>query len=267
MTIVLIDADVLVYECAWRAQETIDWGDDQLSSVADLAAALQDLDGKVDGILQATGATRAIMCLTDSDRAANFRRSLLDSYKEHREQVGTARPMAYRGLRKWVRDHYEFRQIRGIEADDTLGILATVEQVKGLRLPPVEERVIASIDKDLKTIPGWHYNWRKHDLGVVEQTEEEADREHMLHTLIGDRTDGYPGAPGIGKVRAARLLEPAWTKPGGWDEADAWAAVLDAFKGDEEAALANARCARILRAEDFDFATRLPILWTPPKGD
>jgi DNA polymerase-1 len=260
MTIVLIDADVLVYECAYRAQEIIDWGDDQLTSVADLAAARQDLDSKVDEILLATGANRAIMALTDSDRAANFRRALLPSYKEHREGVGTARPMAYRGLRKWVRDHYEYRQIRGIEADDVLGILATIEQVKGLRLPPRWARIIASIDKDLKTIPGRHFNWRKPELGVIDWAECDADREHMLHTLIGDRTDGYPGAPGIGKVRAERLLQ-------GTSDREWWAAVVAAYKGDEEAALANARCARILRAEDFDFATRLPILWTPPKGE
>jgi DNA polymerase-1 len=268
MTIVLIDADVLVYECAYRAEETIDWGDDNLVSTANLAAARMDFDGSVDQILSKTGAGRAVLALTDSDRDANFRRGLLEAYKQHRGGTASRRPMAYTALRTWVREHYEYRQIRGIEADDVLGILATVEQVKGMRLPPVADRIIASIDKDLLTIPGRHFNWRKPELGVREVTEEEADREHMLHTLIGDRTDGYPGAPGIGKVRAARLLEePAWTKPGGWDEADAWAAVIGAYQGDEEAALANARCARILRAEDFDFATRLPILWTPPKGD
>lgn len=259
MNIALIDADVLVYEASWRSQETIDWGDDQLSSVADLAAARQDLDAAVDGILAATGSDRAIMALTDSDRSANFRRGLLESYKAHRETPGSHRPLAYKGLRAWVRKHYEFRQLRGIEADDTLGILATVEQVKGLRLPPVMERIICSIDKDLLTVPGRHYNWRKPELGIRVVTEAEADREHMLHTLIGDRTDGYPGAPGIGKVRAERVL--------GVPEAERWPAVVKAFGGDEEAALANARCARILRAEDFDFATRLPILWTPPRGE
>ncbi|NIQ55889.1 MAG: exonuclease [Gammaproteobacteria bacterium] len=259
MTIALIDADVLVYECSWRAQETIDWGDEQLTSTADLKAAKADLDAAVADIMAAVGADRAILALTDSDRAANFRRGLLDSYKAHRETPGSHRPLAYRGLRAHVRATYEHRTTRGVEADDTLGILATVAQVKGLRLPPVEERVICSIDKDLMTVPGRHYNWRKPELGVREVTEEEADREHMLHTLIGDRTDGYPGAPGIGKVRAERVLAVASDQ---W-----WRAVVASFKGDEEAALANARCARILRADDFDFATRLPILWTPPKGD
>jgi hypothetical protein len=39
-----------------------------------------------------------------------------------------------------------------IEADDVLGIMSTMEPGKW---------VICTIDKDLKQIEGWQYNWNK----------------------------------------------------------------------------------------------------------
>lgn len=79
--------------------------------------------------------------------------------------------------------------------------------------------------------------------------------------LTGDSSDNYPGCPGIGAVAAAKLLDPCRT------EIEMWAATAAAFqkKGVPIAnAIAQARCARILRAGEYDLAAGTPRLWQPP---
>jgi 5'-3' exonuclease len=84
----------------------------------------------------------------------------------------------------------------GFEADDELG----VQQDKvGL------STVICSIDKDLKQVPGRHYNFVKKEASVV--TEEEGKKFLYLQSLIGDRSDNIVGVAGLGPVKAARALE------------------------------------------------------------
>ncbi len=92
--------------------------------------------------------------------------------------------------------------------------------------------------------------------GVVEITKEEGDRWHLIQTMAGDQTDGYSGVPGIGIKRAAALLD---------EHGDTWKTVVDAFadKGlDESVALQNARLAKILQAENYDFTNQTIKLWT-----
>jgi DNA polymerase-1 len=79
----------------------------------------------------------------------------------------------------------------------------------------------------------------------------------LIQTLSGDQTDGYAGCPGIGIKRAETLFE----KYG-----ESWLTVVAAYEKAEltEAdALMNARLAKILTVDDYDFTTSSPILWTP----
>ena len=54
-------------------------------------------------------------------------------------------------------------------------------------------------------VPGLHYNTRRKDYTNI--TKEEASL--LLHTqvMMGDSTDNIPGLKGIGKVKAAKVLE------------------------------------------------------------
>ncbi len=70
---------------------------------------------------------------------------------------------------------------------------------------PKGEKIIVSLDKDMKTIPGFHYNQKHPELGIFEVTPKEADEWHLIQTLAGDQTDGYAGCPGIGMEKASRL--------------------------------------------------------------
>ena len=85
----------------------------------------------------------------------------------------------------------------------------------------------------------------------------EGARWHLIQTLAGDQTDGYGGVPGIGVKRAETLFK---------DKGYSWKTVVSAFKEKnltEEDALVNARLAKILTADDYDFAKKQPKLFTP----
>jgi DNA polymerase-1 len=75
--------------------------------------------------------------------------------------------------------------------------------------------------------------------------------------MAGDQTDGYAGIPGIGIKRAEALLDA---------NGCTWQTVVEAFAAkdlSEDVALLNARLAKILQYEDYDFTNQEPRLWSP----
>ena len=115
---------------------------------------------------------------------------------------------------------------------------------------------IVSPDKDMKQIPGQLYNLDE----TFTVSFEEGAKWHLIQSMAGDQTDGYAGVPGIGVKRAVSLFE---------EHGYSWKTVVKAFKEKgltEDDALVNARLARILTANDYDFIAKQPILWTPTPG-
>ena len=132
-----------------------------------------------------------------------------------------------------------------LEADDTLGILATNGECS--------RNIIVSVDKDMLTIPCEYYNMDKE---VTETVDTKlADYMHLYQTLVGDSTDNYKGCPGVGPKKAADILKiPSWSR------------VVTAFEKaglTSDDALVQARVARILRANEYNFDTGEVILWEP----
>jgi DNA polymerase-1 len=145
--------------------------------------------------------------------------------------------------------HYDTFQRPYLEADDVMGILSTSNIIKG-------KKIIVSEDKDMKTIPGWLFNPRKDAEEANLISAEEADYWFYYQTLVGDSTDNYKGCPGIGPVKAEKILM----------EESSWDAVLYTYlcKGlTEQDAITQARVARICRASDYDFTHKQPIPWRP----
>lgn len=237
MRTLLIDGDVVAYQFATTAETPIHWGDDFWTLHADAAEAKARMDNYLEELK--TGLEAAYLIIALSDRTRNyFRKKLLPSYKASRDNI--RKPLILKELRMHLQTKYESFERPGLEGDDVLGILATSPKiVRG-------EKVIVSIDKDLKTIPGLHYNTNKPELGIYEITEEEADYWHLFQALTGDSSDGYSGCPGIGPKKAESLLS----------ESASWGTVKDAFEkaglGAREAKV-QAQVARILRARDYNF--------------
>jgi 5'-3' exonuclease len=87
----------------------------------------------------------------------------------------------------------------GREADDLVRIWSV--QARNVN----EETVVCTIDKDLKCLPGRYYDIKNRVLTLI--TDEFATRFFYEQLLKGDPTDNIPGVPGIGPVKAQKLLE------------------------------------------------------------
>jgi len=258
-TIALIDGDIIIHRCAVVFDEPMY----QLEHPAEGAYAFDIVNAKrnvkiqIMKIIDDVQADRAIVCLTGPD---NFRKKIDPGYKSNRT---TRKPILFLELRAWAEASFECFEKATLEADDVMGILATADDVLGFGAD--DRRVICSIDKDLRTIPGLHWNWDRQN-GFFDEVEvigeTAALQQFYRQAIMGDPTDGYSGCPGAGKVAAGKAIPDTMV-----DEEEMWAAVLAVFKKgglDEDDAITNARMARILRDCDYDFEKGEPILWTPP---
>ena len=137
----------------------------------------------------------------------NFRYDIEPDYKKSRKRnkaVSIVRDYYKNGIAEYS-DH--------LEADDLIA-----DRARQLGL---ENCLIASIDKDLKTIGGnyWSYYKKKdvdrdgYPIKVYKQqevmfiSENEASRLFYVQLLMGDKIDNIIGLKGIGIKRAEKLLE------------------------------------------------------------
>ncbi len=236
MTQLLIDGDIIAYKSATTAEAPIHWGD----GLWTLHAWEHDVQQYVDDFIYALNdyakCNKAIVLLSDK---GNFRKDIAPFYKANRKD--TRKPMLLQYAREYMRDEFLATSKKGLEADDYIGILA-------MKLP---DSIIWSEDKDLMTIPGKHLT----DRGIVEVSMEEANRNFYTQILTGDSTDNYKGCPGVGAVKAGKILADKYTP------VEMWSAVLETFVKaglDEDEAILQARLAYIKREEGSD-------LWLPPK--
>lgn len=278
-----IDADYIAFQAAAAATRSVAWEDGIITQYGDLNEAKNIFKNSIEALQSRRKNWRhakAIMCFTD---VVNWRKDVLESYKSNR----SGKPVVYPYLKQWVMENYFCFERPGLEGDDIMGILSTKPSIVDC-----DHVIICSPDKDFNTIPG-EFFWmdvkgKDHELRTV--TLEDANSWHMLQTLAGDTTDGYTGCPGFGMDTAAAFLaEPyvsiqeerilksgprkgesewQWKKrPLNQDET-LWDAIVSQFVKaglDEAYALQQARVARILRASDYDFKTKTPILWEPNK--
>ena len=238
---------MLAYRACTICEVEVDWGNDLWTLNSNLHEAKRIFDENIQTIVNKvlhrskhTGKYKIIMCFSDRE---NFRYKVLPTYKANR--VNKRKPVGYSGLVSWVKDNYNTILYPTLEADDCLGILAT----------SLDNCVVVSGDKDLKSIPSTLYNFLSDDYSVI--TEEQADYNHFYQTLIGDTTDNYTGCPKVGAVTAKKLLDT---------KGSTWETVKEAFIKQgctEEYALTQARVARILRCSDYDLKKQQVILWTP----
>lgn len=239
----IIDADGLFVEAAFNHQVESWWTDEIRTVSLNVKRALSEVSDRVADLKEKAEAQYATLLI--GGVGPRWRSALWPAYKSHRRPCDA--PIGLAELKECAMKYMVVLPARpGYEADDFCGELMGEES--GF------ENVLYSPDKDLFQIPGPHLLETDGEYDIVEITLADGNRWHMVQTLTGDSTDGYPGCPGIGPVKAERILEGCQ---------DWWAAVVGAYeKADltEQDALVQARVACILRGEE------LPGTWLPPDG-
>lgn len=242
MSTLLVDADIVAYQIASVTEEPIRWDNEIWTLHSDEKECVRLIDDYYIRLSEETQCDKFVSCLSDKQ---NFRKKVLPTYKQNRE--ATRKPLALKFCREYINDKYNGMVRPNLEADDLIGILATSNIIKG-------SKVICSIDKDLDQIAGLHFNPKTKEFYNI--TILEGEKNFYKQVLIGDATDNYKGCPSYGEVKASKVLN---TKKNFWN------IVLSCFKEQgltKEDALVQARCARILQNQHYDFKKKQPILWS-----
>lgn len=263
----MIDADVLRYEVGFAAEAG--W---QTGEIPPWDYVQEHLELRIKNICGAVGATAPpILYLTGKH---NFREQLAtrQPYKDRPSN----KPWHFYNITAFMKGNYDVRIQDGLEADD----LMAIEQTARNKIGGEDISIIATRDKDLRAVPGWHYGW---ELGNQPQfgplfTDEighislSADRKSIKGTgllffysqcLTGDRTDSILGVEGLGPVKASEILSNTNTPD------EAFKAVRGAYRavyGDDgdRLLLESGRLLWMTRELNEDGS---PVLWGFPQGD
>lgn len=228
MQTALIDGDIVSYASAASCEK---WEKGEMVSLEPEEVALLRADQFMRNILESVGAKDYRNFLSGSN---NFRFEVYPEYKANRTQPD---PVHRKACKEFLAREWNAEVTDGHEADDAMGINQH------------DKSVICSIDKDLDMIPGFHYSWpimRKGEVvregRIYEVSEIEGLKSFYRSLLVGDRTDNIIGVAGIGKTKAAKLIDPLET------ETEMFQVVRDLYT-DDDRLLMNGRCLWILRKE------------------
>lgn len=195
--IALIDADKM------KHLVTYDVGNDIKNNLERSPVRLNKyIDNRINDIMNSFTAKGYIFCFSGkSSNTFRYHVGFEKEYKGNRKDD----PSFYEGkiedmaeVVTKVMNTYPSLIFSELEADDILSFLQC------------EETFIYSNDKDLKQIPGSHFDFDKKD--IYEITPEEAFKNLCYQLLIGDSTDCIVGLRGCGPVMANKILEATPTK-------------------------------------------------------
>lgn len=166
----------------------------------------------------------------------------LKTYKGNRV---APKPVHKQAITDYLVEHWGAKSVKGIEADDAIGIYARGANRRG------DTAIVCTIDKDMNQIVGEHYNIVTQEPYNV--SADEAWKLIFLQTLTGDATDNIPGLFRYGPVKAKKALAGCTTR------SQMRAAVIREYEkaGQAKNLLENARLVYILRS--------MSEIQTPPK--
>lgn len=196
---------------------------------------------------------------------SNFRERIAAVARYKYNRVEKAKPKHYGAIRKYLVDERGAQIVHWYEADDEASILLTEDRAG---------TVVASIDKDLLQVPGWHFVPEK---GFINVTPSGGLMRFYGQALSGDSTDGVPGCFKTGDKGAQKVLLAAAKGCTTLSELERklWAAVLETYRKSKDkygeqcpydnpdtAALETARLVYMLRQRPANL--NWIDLWEPP---
>lgn len=251
---VLIDADIFAYQCGFVTQSKGPDGNVLAEPVENalhlVKTSLKVIQRDVDVWMDQSGEKCQGLELFLTGKG-NFREEIatIKKYKDNRK--GKAKPIHYQAIRDYMVNHWGAVVVDGHEADDQLAIEACKEDYNPDRI------MLVSCDKDLKTIPGALYDFKKQWGFLI--SEQEALANFYRQMITGDSADNILGVYKQGPKAAAVLQED-------WPESKMWDYCLELFDlslGQKcpyayprEAAIETGRLLHLLREPGQ--------IWTPP---
>lgn len=192
MITALIDADSIVYIVGWGFRDEGVFATDVVQKACD-------------------DFVRTILTLTQAEQymgALSAKKCFRHDIYKYKPYKGS-RPPAADFILKWkpvIEDHltskWGFYKSLNLEADDIVAALAVTKS-------PEDKVIICSPDKDLRQIPGYHFDYRVNAGGIQTVDEETAIRNFWSQMLIGDTTDNIAGVPKMGEVKVRKLFDEA----------------------------------------------------------
>lgn len=141
--------------------------------------------------------------LTNSGSNFRIKTATVAPYKGHRPPD---KPYYWSTIRNYLILEYHATIAEGCEADDLIGDEA---------LKDIDNTIICSRDKDLDTVPGWHYRWKCGERQPERRyyvNDTEAFNFFMYQMLVGDVSDNIKGVLGIGDKKAKKILAECKSK-------------------------------------------------------
>lgn len=180
----LLDADCIMYRVGFAASDS-EPIENVLHSVKVIVHSIWDKFGQ-EGKVYLSGKDNY------RDRVATIR-----PYKGNR--IGTPKPFWYKEIKEYLIYNHGAIVVDGMEADDAVGIDQYANKDRST--------VIVSPDKDLKCIPGWHFNPIKEGADVEYITLQEANLNFWRQVITGDTSDNIQGIPKAGIKKAEAILK------------------------------------------------------------
>ena len=154
------------------------------------------LDGMITGALAWIDAEKYHVACKGK---GNFRKQLSPEYKYHRNR-DSALEGELAQLLTYAEEVWGAVPAHNFEADDLICCWRWYyEHAKGGWTP-----IMVSNDKDMLTISGWHFNYRKTEYQFVSEADSLYNFANQL--IQGDSSDNIPGIPGLGPKKAAEIL-------------------------------------------------------------
>lgn len=172
----LVDADIVAFRCAASAEnDPVD-------------VALHRVDVMLDETMVLTQSDSYRCFLSGSN---NFRYEIYPEYKANRKDK--ADPVHRQACIDYIVRKWNGEVSDGKEADDDIGIASG------------QDTIISSIDKDLRQIPGKHFNLVSKVLDVVNEWQGHFNFYSQL--VLGDRADNIPGYDRIMRNTIPKFLQ------------------------------------------------------------
>lgn len=146
----------------------------------------------------------------------NFRDTIakVKPYKGNRLLM--EKPLHYQSIRRYLQNRWGAMVINGWEADDEVAMQAHVHDYDP------EQVMIVSQDKDLRTVPGLLFNYRRNTYELI--TQKGALVNFYRQILTGDQTDNIVGCYRTGETGAKKLVTEDMT------EKEMYYSVLEEFR-------------------------------------